>query len=66
MVKVIDPLVAPEGTTTVNWLKLIPVGVAAGTPPNFTDGVPTLKFAPLIVTLVPTGPNPGAKLNIVG
>ena len=37
VVKVAGPLVAPEGTTAVNWPKLIPVGVAAGTPPNFTE-----------------------------
>ena len=66
VVKVTGPLVAPAGTTAVNWLKLIPVGVAADTPPNLTEGVPTLKFAPDIVTLVPTGPKPGANPEIVG
>lgn len=66
MVKVTGALVAPEGTTTISWLKLTPLGAAAGTPPNFTDGVPTLKFAPVMVTLVPTGPKPGVKPKIVG
>src|SRR5205814_579501 len=33
---------------------------------NFTAGVPTLKFAPVTVTLVPIGPNAGVKPKIVG
>jgi hypothetical protein len=35
------------------------------TPLNVTDVVP-VKFVPLMVTLVPTGPLVGAKLVIVG
>ena len=35
------------------------------TPLNVTDVAP-VKFVPLIVTLVPTGPLAGAKLVIVG
>ena len=35
------------------------------TPLNVTDVAP-VKFVPLIVTLVPTGPLAGAKLEIVG
>ena len=34
-------------------------------PLNFTDVAP-VKFVPVIVTLVPTGPLEGAKLAIVG
>ena len=39
--------------------------LAAFTPLNVTAVVP-VKFAPLIVTLVPTGPLIGVKLAIVG
>ena len=40
--------------------------MAAVTPLNCTVGVPTLKFAPAIVTLVPTAPVIGEKPKMVG
>ena len=60
------PVVAPEGTTAVRLLKVIPVGVAAVTPLNLTVGVPALRLAPEIVTPVPTPPKPGEKPVTVG
>src|SRR5205807_40164 len=58
------PVVAPAGT--VAWIAVAEVTVkVALTPLNVTEVAP-LKFVPLIVTLVPTGPLVGEKLAIVG
>ena len=58
------PVVAPVGT--VAWIAVPEVTVKlALTPLNVTVVAP-VKFVPLIVTLVPTGPLVGAKLVIVG
>src|SRR5437667_6955909 len=58
------PVVAPVGT--VAWIVVAEVTVKlALTPLNVTVVAP-VKFVPLIVTLVPTGPLVGAKLVIVG
>jgi hypothetical protein len=59
------PVVAPAGT--VAWIAVAEVTVkeVALTPLNATAVAP-LKFVPLIVTLVPTGPLVGEKLDIVG
>src|SRR5579859_296262 len=54
----INPVAAPFGTLTTNCVKVMVVGVAVATPLNRTVGVLALRLAPLIVTLVPTGPNP--------
>ena len=43
----------------------VTVKLAAFTPLNVTAVAP-VKFAPLIVTLIPTGPLAGVKLAIVG
>jgi hypothetical protein len=66
-VTVIFPVVAPEGTVVVMLVAVLAVTVAA-VPLNFTallEGV-VLKFVPVIVTVVPTGPEAGAKEVIVG
>jgi len=59
------PVVAPVGT--VSWIVVSEVTVkgAALTPLNVTAVAP-VKFVPLIVTIVPSGPLVGVKLVIVG
>ena len=66
-VTVMVPVVAPVGTVVVMLVAVDAVTVAA-TPLKFTvllAGV-VLKFVPVMVTVVPTGPLAGAKLAIVG
>lgn len=68
IVTVTGPVVAPEGTTTVMLVVLQLVAVPAETPLNVTlltfwDGP---KFEPAMVTEVPTGPDVGFRLAIVG
>src|SRR5207302_1671092 len=58
------PVVAPAGTVARIAVSEVTVNVAL-TPLNDTDVAP-VKFVPLIVTLVPTGPLVGVKLAIVG
>src|SRR5438445_937639 len=61
------PVVAPAGTGAIMLVSLQNVGVAA-TPPNVTVLVPWVapKVVPVIVTGVPTGPEAGLKLVIIG
>ena len=61
------PVVAPAGTGATRLVPLHDVGVAA-VPLNVTVLVPCvdLKFAPVIVTDVPTVPDVGFKLVMVG
>jgi hypothetical protein len=61
------PVDAPLGTGTTIWLAPQLVGVAV-TPLNLTVLVPCVvpKFAPEIVTDIPTAPNVGDKLAILG
>src|SRR6266852_510133 len=61
------PVVAPAGTSTTTLVALQLVAVAA-TPLNVTVLVPCAapKFAPLIVTEVPTNPEVGLKLVMLG
>jgi len=61
------PVVAPAGTGATMLAALQLVGVAA-TPLNFTVLVPCVapKFAPAIVTDVPTNPEFGLKLVMLG
>src|SRR6266481_2190341 len=61
------PVVAPAGTSTTTLVALQLVGVAV-IPLNFTVLVPCVapKFAPLIVTEVPTNPEVGLKLVMLG
>src|SRR5467141_1240169 len=60
----IGPVVAPVGTVAVIAVAEFTVKLAL-TPLNVTAVAP-VKFVPLIVTLVPTGPLVGVKLVIVG
>jgi hypothetical protein len=70
---VITPVVAPVGTVAVSCVALFTVNVAA-TPLNRTavtlffaaTGPGTMKFVPVIVTLVPTTPLVGVNAVIVG
>src|SRR5881396_2190686 len=64
VVTLIDPLVAPAGTLAVIVLAEFTVKFAL-VPLNRTAVAP-VKLVPLIVTLVPTGPLAGVKLEIVG
>jgi hypothetical protein len=61
------PLLAPTGTgkTIDAELQLV---VGAATPPMVTEPLPRLapKFVPVIVTDVPTGPEAGVRLAILG
>ena len=63
-VTVILPVVAPVGTVAVIWVAELTVNVAA-TLLNLTAVVP-VKFVPVIVTTVPTGPLVGVNDVIVG
>src|SRR5213596_330292 len=66
VVTVILPVTAPLGTLAVTRVPApFTENVVAATPPNFTEVAP-LKFVPLIVTEVPTGPLVGVKDVIVG
>src|SRR5438093_3212745 len=64
VVTLIDPLVAPAGTLAVIVLAEFTVKLAL-VPLNRTAVAP-VKLVPLIVTLVPTGPLVGVKLEMVG
>ena len=66
-VTVIAPVVAPEGTEVV-MLVLVLVVTVALVPLNITVlfAALALKFVPVIVTDVPTGPLVGLKLVMVG
>ena len=64
-VSVIGPLVAPLGTLALNCVSEIPHIIVAGVPLKLTPVVP-VKFVPVSVTVVPTGPLPGEKLPSVG
>jgi hypothetical protein len=58
------PVLAPKGTAVVTVPELLTVNVAA-LPPNETTVAP-VKFVPVIVTPVPTGPVAGAKELMAG
>src|SRR5882762_6810128 len=64
VVTLIGPLGAPAGTVAVIAVAEFTVKLAL-VPLNRTALAP-VKFVPLIVTLVPTGPLLGVKLAIVG
>jgi hypothetical protein len=61
------PVVAPAGTGATMLIALQLVGTAA-IPLNFTVLVPCVapKFAPVIVTVLPTAPDTGFKLVMLG
>ena len=58
------PVVAPAGT--VAWIAVAEVTVKLALTVLKVTAVAPVKFVPLIVTLVPTGPLVGVKLVIVG
>lgn len=64
-VTVILPVVAPVGTVAVMRVAELTVKVAAATPLKRTEVVPA-KFAPVMVTVEPTGPVSGLNEVIVG
>src|SRR2546426_12302361 len=64
VVTLIGPVVAPLGRVVAIEVNEFTVKLAA-TPLMVTDVTP-VKFVPVIVTLVPTGPLVGEKLVIVG
>src|SRR2546425_11220678 len=64
VVTLIDPVVAPLGTLVVIWVSVTPLKAAAV--PLKVTAVAPLKWLPLIVTVVPTGPLVGLKELIVG
>src|SRR5439155_14275775 len=66
VVTVIGPVVAPVGTVAVICVPELTVNDAAGLPLNLTLNGPGPKFVPVITTLVPNPPVPGAKLVMVG
>jgi hypothetical protein len=61
----IGPVIAPTGTFAMSVLLVMRVTVAGLLLKNVTD-VPALKFVPVMVTFVPTGPLVGLKLVTVG
>jgi len=64
VVTLIGPVIAPAGTVVVIVVALTTVNVAA-VPPKVTAVAP-VKFFPLIVTVVPTGPEVGVNEVMVG
>jgi hypothetical protein len=65
VVTLIVPVVAPLGAVAVIWVDEFTVNVVALVPLNFTAVAP-VKFAPVIVTLVPMFPLVGEKLAMLG
>ena len=64
VVTLTSPVVAPTGT--VAWMVVSEVTVKVAPNALNVTAVAPVKFVPLIVTLVPTGPLVGVKLVIVG
>ncbi len=60
VVTAIVPVVAPVGTVAVIWVAELTVNAVAAVPLNLTAVAP-VRFEPLIVTVVPTGPLPGVR-----
>jgi hypothetical protein len=68
LLTVMGPVAAPPGTGTTTEVFVTFVGVAV-MPLNFTNPLSKstpIRFVPVIVTLVLTGPHTGLKLEIVG
>jgi hypothetical protein len=69
VVTLMGPVVAVEGTVAVIWVGESTVLVVAATPLKVTEVVVKpvpLKFVPVILTCVPTGPKAGVNDVIVG
>jgi hypothetical protein len=65
VVTLILPVTAPAGTVSVIWVGELRVKGLPSVPPKLTAVAP-LKFVPVTVTTVPTGPLVGVKPVIVG
>jgi hypothetical protein len=65
VVTAIFPLFAPGPTTATTWVSDTGVTLAALAPLKVTPVAP-VRFVPVIVTLVPTPPAVGVKLETVG
>ena len=61
-----DPVVAVDGTTARTFLSFQPAILDALTPLKVTEPWVSPKFRPLILTSVPTGPESGSSLSMVG
>jgi hypothetical protein len=61
----IAPVVAPEGTCAVIFVPVLTTNVGSGVPLKAT-AVVVPKAVPRMITLVPTGPEVGLKLVMVG
>ena len=59
------PVVAPAGTVAVSWVLEFAANVGALVPLKLTC-VKVDRFVPVMTTLVPTGPEVGVKLVMVG
>jgi hypothetical protein len=64
VVTAIFPVVAPEGTVAV--ILVVEFSVKVAVTPLKVTAEALLKVLPLMTTLVPTGPEPGEKLVMVG
>ena len=64
-VTTIAPVVAPIGTVNMAEVALITIKLVTATPLRVAPIAP-VKFVPIMVTVVPTGPLAGAKLVMVG
>jgi hypothetical protein len=64
VVTMMGPLTAPAGTVALIWV--VDVIVALAVAPPILTVVGLKKFPPMMVTGVPTGPNVGEKLVMVG
>src|SRR5207247_4858937 len=64
VVTLIGPVVEPVGTVAVIVVAEFTVKLALA--PLNSTALALVKLVPLIVTLVPTGPLPGVKLEMVG
>lgn len=62
---VMGPVSAPVGTVAVMRLEVVAEKETAATPPKATERAP-VKFAPLIDTTVPGGPDTGEKSLTTG
>jgi hypothetical protein len=65
VVTAIFPVIAPVGTVAVTWISELTVKVVAATPPKVTPVV-WVNPVPVMVTMVPTWPEDGEKLPMVG
>jgi len=65
LVMLIGPLAVPLDTLALSWVSEFPLTKVDAVPLNFTTVTP-VKWVPVMVTVVPTGPLRGEKELIVG